>query len=370
MIRKIALKNFKSHKSSVVQLGNLTVIAGQNGVGKSSLLQALLLLRQSDEKNRLDTVLDLNAPLCFIGKTRDALYQYPEQEVIEIRLMDFEERTYRWSFDASNESTYLPRINPSSDDDGYELLSLFTSNFQYVSAGRSADYETDNYAVEVLKQLSKTEGKGELTAQYLYQYGKELRVDERILHPDEDDPYLHAQTTAWEREISTGVNVYVEPVGDSFEIRFGFQNKVLGETDRFSSKNVGFGLSYALPIIVAILSAAPGALLLIENPEAHLHPSGQAKLAELICLAAQIGVQVIIETHSDHIINGVAVQCRRFENEEIGIDKKNVKIYSFDRNEDEHRSVITEVVISKGGKLANRPETFFDQFGKDVRKLF
>lgn len=74
MIKKVELINFKSHKNTVLNLENLTVLCGQNGTGKSSFIQSLLLLRQSNLKNRLDKVLDLNDPLCYLGKAQDVFY--------------------------------------------------------------------------------------------------------------------------------------------------------------------------------------------------------------------------------------------------------------------------------------------------------
>ncbi|MCE7060660.1 DUF3696 domain-containing protein [Dyadobacter sp. CY343] len=371
MIKSIEIKNFKSHKHTDLQLGNLSVLCGQNGVGKSSLIQSFLLLRQTESKNRLDTILDLNSPLCFIGKTKDALYLYPDKEenlAIQFRLSDGD-IGYTWTFDASNESTFLNRINPLSESDGYESLPLFGNLFQYISAARAANYQTDNYAVEVMRQISISQGKGELTAQFLEHYAKRLRVDSALLHSMESDPYLLSQTTAWEREISTGVNVIPISIGSGYEVRFSFNDATLGETDHFSSDNVGFGLSYALPIIVAILSAEPGALLLIENPEAHLHPYGQSKIAELICLAAQLGIQILVETHSDHIINGILVQCKRFESYGKGIDKDLLRIYSFERDEEHHVTVPVEVSVGSKGRLMNRPNTFFDQIGRDIKYM-
>jgi len=124
-----------------------------------------------------------------------------------------------------------------------------------------------------------------------------------------------------------------------------------------------------LPIIVAILSAEPGSLILIENPEAHLHPYAIAKLTELISLAAQAGIQIIIETHSDHIINGILVQCKRFEKENIGINSNLVKFYYLNMNENTHSTQTTEVEIVSGGRLKNQPDGFFDQFNKDLKTL-
>ena len=96
-------------------------------------------------------------------------------------------------------------------------------------------------------------------------------------------------------------------------MRLGFQFTRAGQVVSAARRptNVGFGLGYALPIVVACLIAKPGALLLLENPEAHVHPQGQSAMARLSCAAASAGAQVIVETHSDHILNGVRLMVKR-----------------------------------------------------------
>ena len=73
MITKLIIKNFKSHLHSEIEVRKLTVLTGINGCGKTSLIQALLLLRQTNTKGRLRDGLDLNIPLCKIGIGNDAL---------------------------------------------------------------------------------------------------------------------------------------------------------------------------------------------------------------------------------------------------------------------------------------------------------
>ena len=82
MITGLEISNFKSHKHTCIQLGYLTVLTGINGCGKTSVIQSLLLLRQSFLKNRLALGLDLNQPLCNIGIADDALYQLAENGII------------------------------------------------------------------------------------------------------------------------------------------------------------------------------------------------------------------------------------------------------------------------------------------------
>ncbi len=371
MINSIQIVNFKSHKDTTVHLKSLTVFCGENGAGKSSLIQSLLLLKQAHNKSKLHEHLSLNKPLCDIGKTKDALHEFNDGEnknEIAFIIAD-EDIEYSWIFDASKEYDFLTRINDIADSSGYESLSLFTNNFQYVSAARIAEYESDDYEVSFNKQVSIKLGKGELTAHFLYQYQKELKVNIDLLHSLENDPYLLSQVTAWQREISKGVNVLPKKVGENYEIKYSFDVPDYGQTQEFSSANVGFGLSYTLPILVAILSAKKGALIIIENPEAHLHPNAIAKLTELICLAAQAGIQIILETHSDHIINGILVQSKKFEQGEKGIDRENVSIYHFDRDENEHCTQAKEVKIEEDGLIRYPPKGFFDQFSIDRRFL-
>ncbi len=367
MISSIHIKNLKSHKNTNIKLNNITLLCGENGSGKSSLIQSLLLLRQSFQKNRLDKVLSLNKPLCYIGEGKDVLFSFTEDdETIKIEF-NYQKNIYQWIFDVGKGLTldFIPYDKSNTtiySNDELSTIPLFNNLFQYISARRLAEYESDDYAVDIEKQISLEEGRAELTAHFLDFY-RETKVLDGLLHPSINDNSLIEQVTAWEQEISKGVKVYPKKVGDSYEIRYSFPSE-FGETERYTTKNVGFGLSYALPVIVAILSAQPNTLLIIENPEAHLHPYGQAKIAELMSLAAQAGIQIIAETHSDHIINGVLVQ-----NKKSVIDTENIKIWYFDREEEHNASKVTEVELIGKGRIKKAPAGFFDQIGKDLRIL-
>lgn len=376
MIDQLAIKNYKAHSNTVLNLSNLNILSGINGVGKSSVFQSLLLLRQSFEKRVLNDGLDLNKPHCEIGTFADALYQYAEEDILSFSILS-NGSTFDWKFRPEQNALNKTFIPITGDvPSGYEDISLFGINFQYLSAARLApqeSYPLDTNLVEVKKQLSVDKGQGELAVHFLYYYGKERKesiVFESLKNMSSEELDLLSQTSAWEREISPNVNVIPSPKGKSFELRYSFTkpNDIVS-TPEFSAENVGFGLSYALPIIIAVLSAAEGSLLLIENPEAHLHPRGQAKLATLIALAANCGVQIILETHSDHIINGVLVACKRFEVENKGIDKSLVKIYHFSRDEESHSAKVDLITILDNGKVDVQPEGFFDQTEHDLAFL-
>jgi len=366
MITKLKISNFKSHHNTELNMGALTVLTGINSSGKSSVLQALLLLRQSFRKGRLTTGLDLNKPLCDIGKGYDALSRFAESNIITFAIEAGE--IYEWNFDMNGkmEDTFIPSTKKLSMLPEFLLrLPLFTNDFQYLSASRWANrslYPMDSYAVETEKQISLEYGQGELVAHFLEHYGKRKDFDiqlEKVLHPDCTSKKLLEQTIAWENEISPRITMTVEKKAEKVTVEYGSG----GTENRFRAENVGFGLSYTLPVIVALLAAAPDSLLIIENPEAHLHPRGQSKLAELIALAAQSGAQIIIETHSDHIFNGLRKSIAAQK-----IDRDKVKIHFFELNED-NISDCTEIQLSEKGRVLNYKKGLFDQFDEDLDTL-
>ncbi|MDR3188015.1 MAG: DUF3696 domain-containing protein [Prevotellaceae bacterium] len=365
MIADLHIHNFKSHADTDLSLKPLTVLTGLNGSGKSSVFQSLLLLRQSYKQQRLEEALRLSGSLCEIGTGKDAIYQSAQDDFLQFAIK-VEEKTYQWQFSSKENKDYLPLVQMNVENiASLKNLSLFNNNFQYISAGRLPElsFGRGDIEVENERQISLKNGYGELVAQFLDYWGKEP-VKPVLKNSKSSFDDLLNQATAWEREISPNVNVIPKKNGEAFTVHYSFdRDGGVGTTDEFKTENVAFGLTYALPVITAILSARDGALLLIENPEAHLHPRGQSKLAELIALAAQSGVQIIIETHSDHIFNGIrkAIAARK-------IDKNNVKVHYFELD-NTNTSVSTEIQFSDTGRVLNHRKGLFDQFDDDLDEL-
>ena len=134
----------------------------------------------------------------------------------------------------------------------------------------------------------------------------------------------------------------------------------------FKPENVGFGISYALHVVTALLAAGAGGLVIIESPESHIHPRGQAELGKLIALVAQNDVQVIIETHSDHIINGIRVAVK-----EGLLSEDKTTLFYFERKvaEKEQFSAITDIKLDRNGTLSDEPEGLLDEWGNQLLKL-
>ena len=156
-------------------------------------------------------------------------------------------------------------------------------------------------------------------------------------------------------EISPGVRFNLDKYDELGVVRVGvaFSRSGSVPTRDFNAPNVGFGIIYTLPILVSILSARKDTLILLENPEAHLHPRGQAQLGNLLARAADAGIQIIVETHSDHILNGIRVVLKK----RIAIPDDIVIHYLYrDSNDDGTKSVVTtQIDLDKNGKLTNWP---------------
>ncbi|MEI7894104.1 MAG: DUF3696 domain-containing protein [Myxococcales bacterium] len=205
---------------------------------------------------------------------------------------------------------------------------------------------------------------------YLDAHGDQL-VLPQVQHIASPSARLLPQVTAWMGEISPGVRLETQAFADLSLARLSFSFVAGGATSRpLRPTSVGFGLSYTLPVVVALLSAPAGSLVLVENPEAHLHPRGQAAMGDLVVRAAAAGVQVIVETHSDHVLNGVriAVKEGRAGPEHVG--------FHFFRRATETRDGDTRLVhvvdspcIDTDGRIDCWPAGFFDQYDLSLEKL-
>lgn len=219
---------------------------------------------------------------------------------------------------------------------------------------------------------------GEFTAHFIEVYNGDDVEFENLLHKDSitidtvtgkeiTNKTLINQINLWMGEISPNVNVRTTSISsDYILLEYVYKQPNFGNTNRYKPENVGFGISYGLPIVVSLLSAKPGELIIIENPESHIHPRGQAELGKLIAKVAMNDVQVIVETHSDHILNGIRVAVKE---EEISNEK--VVLFYFERiiDADEQYSKITNIEIDSAGELSEYPPNMLDEWSNQLLKL-
>ena len=350
----------------------LTLISGVNNVGKSSVLQSLLLMRQTYKKGRLGIGLDLNKPLVSLGVGNDILYKLAKEPIMSIEInTDFTNYSFRYDVGQALNDSFIPAVEQRLELKSISTDALFNNDFQYLSASRLAgvsDYPLASYEVNIERQISLANGQGELLGNFLHTYRAEPTFNYITMGVDDEPIALLDQVVYWERLISAGITIDVQQKPDKtgFNIIYGSKGQEGKKSiEGLRAENIGYGVSYSLSVVTALLSAKPGALIMIENPEAHLHPEGQSELARLMCLVAQRGIQVIVETHSDHIVNGVLVNCKRFEKEGCGIDRENVSMCYFSGQDEEHAVIYEEVKILQDGQIEYQPKGFFDRVERD-----
>ncbi|VEN73418.1 Predicted ATPase [Candidatus Desulfarcum epimagneticum] len=361
MIKGIGVRNFKSLKDIQVATRRLNLLAGLNGMGKSSFIQTLLLLKQSDEIAS-GGILKLNGPLVDIGKGKDALCQFAPEDKIDFSLFLDDSSRLEWSFDYRQEYEFLE----SRQRYAPETLSRLFASFHYLSAERLGPmmmYETSQPSVS----SGKIGERGEYAPHFLHVNGNRFKIDERLKHEGTQELTLMNQVNGWLGEISPGIalNVVEVPGIDKILLNYRF-NLGLGRTDSFRPGNVGFGVSYVLSIITSLLAAGKESILIMENPEAHIHPRGQVKLGKLMAMSAAAGVQLFIETHSDHIINGVRVAIK-----DGLIPPSDVAFSYFTKKttKNEQHTEITEIDVDERGELSAYPKDFLDEWNNQLLKL-
>ena len=218
--------------------------------------------------------------------------------------------------------------------------------------------------------------------EYLYGSGRSyfLKSNNPMRHRStkpEGRSCLIDQVNAWLGEVSPGakINIKSDHVGDEQKFVESVDFGEGGLLRTFKPQNVGFGISYVLPVLVTLLTAQPEDIVIIENPEAHLHPRGQSEMGRLIACAAASGVQLFVETHSDHVINGVRVAIKEgvikpdeakvafFERSKHTISsedgKDSVEVYTSER----------DIFIDKNGSLSEYPTDFLDEWNNQLMEL-
>jgi predicted ATPase len=377
MIKNIKIRNFKSLKDINLIFRNLNIITGINGVGKSSLIQSILLLRQSYLKNQITNGISLEGELTGnLGSVIDIINRQSNSEEIEISINDC--KCLFFTKDRLDETLLKGEYD-------FEIMKdnpIFSPDkFQYISASRispESQFKKNTYGIEN-KQFGKS---GEFVVSYISEVGKknfEKDFNSRykplisMVHGENDEILpLENQINYWLNSVAENVRLNIQKTTSTkYELNYEFYN---GESwDSHSASNSAFGLTYSLPIIASLLAATPGDIVILENPESDLHPQAQSKLGELIARCAKEGIQVIIETHSDHILNGIRLAI---SNEPSLISNEDVKIFYFYKETNDTFTSFIDVKIDEHGKMpikelrANGITGFFDQIDNDYKKMF
>lgn len=380
MIKEVDIQNFKSLAKNNFELENLTLLTGASSSGKSTLIQAILFLKgnfeeKSDvlnvfknskkltDKEILEAFLrnvSLENRYISIGNASDVLYEKAEEDKIKIGLK-LQNGDVLFNCKVEDRSSKILNNSLKCTGDISELLK--EQNLSYISANRIVPESSYKYSKENIEkgQLGKN---GEYAIHYLAENKNKKIEIEALKHEDSNGLDLGQNTAKWLSEISKGINIdsVVNYNSEVITLRYTYESKYGVKT--LLPQNVGFGITYILPVIIAILKSKPGDIVIIENPEAHLHPTGIVKISKLFSLAAANGVQVILETHSDHILNGIRVAIK-----EKVIDCLDVKTYYFSKNLGDSLSEVEKIEINENGKIEKWPIGFFDEWENQLEKL-
>ncbi len=402
-ITRISVRGYKSlYEECSIEIRPLTILAGANSSGKSSIMQPLLLMKQTLEVTYDPGALLLNGPnLQFTlakqlfshsssrsynnsfttqieienNKAVTNTFQKPQSQKIKII-----EAIYKIE---NEEVMLLPKMTheeivgilPERLEKHYKLVSrLFKDEFRWkVSRIRCfLDFYLD----------------GRLNPRFFASpFEKHVR---NLIHIPglRGNPERTYPITAVSNKFSGTFESYVASIVNHWKKAGGRQLKdlesnleALGLTDKIEARqvndvqielrvsrlpgsddasdmvsiaDVGLGVSQVLPVLVALLAAEPGQLVYLEQPEIHLHPRAQAALAEILADAANRGVRVVVETHSDLLLKRIQSLVAE---DKISEDK--VKLHWFRRGEDGVTRV-SSADLTDAGAFGNWPEDFGD----------
>lgn len=362
MITSIDIHGFKRFEQQSFELAPLTILAGLNGSGKTSFVQALLLASEASMVASGNSV-RLNEPFGWELGTAKDVRNWTSDDFIEIRLRSEACVDAMWRFDSSSdEALYLSLLQ--KPDCPPAAFSAAPRAFSYLCAERLGPRSISRAAPLPAESLV-VGTRGEHCAQILETLGLKPLEDVRRLHPTQPigtTPLLKYQVELWLGEVSRPVEIdavrYSGTAGTALRFRSA-------GGDWVGAPNMGFGVSYALPIILGGLTALPGGIIIVENPEAHLHPAGQSRMGVFLAWLAGRGVQVIVETHSDHVLNGI----RRAIAEQDDFLNHDAAIVHFFGSGDDGRASVDCLEFTAVGGISHWPRGFFDQYQIDVASL-
>ena len=356
----LSIEGYKCFKEKTTfELNNITLLTGANSAGKSSVIQSLLLLKKiskdsiTKSKPRID--LDLNDPnyALELGKYDDIKSRSDNN--YEDFLNDSLPTDIRFVLNEGMAKIELTHnkdaennVNVTSNVKSIKSFKKYLDKgFVYLNAERMAPH----YKYENTDNADFCDCHGTNTGN-VYQKHKNDNCSIKRAYSNLDKNKWYVELDKWIGFIFPGVAVQVVSSGEDH-----YQVKVLDN----AATNVGFGITYALPILVSGLTVPEGGILIVENPEAHLHAKAQSNMGYFLARMAAAGVRVIIETHSEHIVNGIRRMIVEGESE---MSHEDMTIYFF-QNKQGIKGIM-EITMDEYGNLSDFPEDFFDQVRQDT----
>lgn len=375
MITDLSVENFKCYKSlDYKHLAQINILAGLNGRGKSSFLQSLLLLAQSYDTSNSLNFLRIYGQFLDLGTFYDLLYRNSKEKTFSIKYKtdDSVENELDFSFGEYPDKPTLAEtvsikvnrrelgsdIATSDDSDNSPIESTQHKTFGVTSSLAGLQQLQNIYYIVADRKGPQNNAKlkDDLLPTQIGLHGEYL-INTLSTNKDKVSEITKALSN-----IMHGAYIHTESL-DKLYINLLLDSN--DESKGFMPVNVGFGYSYVLPVIMTLILAEDNSKIFIENPEAHLHPGAQSRLLEFMVQQSTLhNYQLFIETHSDHIINGIRIAIKKGE-----IDKGKGKILYFDKDEKDLQPEVTEINIDKDGNLSNYPKGFMEEWTNQMVEL-
>lgn len=370
MIKYIKLKNFKSIKNTEFALSGLNFFFGNNSVGKSSIIQSLLLLRQSFDFDKSLNKIKLNGQLVNFGSFKDILCEDADEDNIYIDVLGDNGSIISGVYSVDNKDKSIGFLNYEDllqskklTVEKLENLNLFNDKFVYLNAQHispSFDYDIKNWNNNFINYLGNY-------GQFVFPYiSQNSNIDiNKLLINDGNDTSLISALNYWLGTISKGIQIKCEVNNDIGKVKVSYTYKYADgvNSSMRNSLNVGYGITHVISLLYSLLVSNSNTLIVIENPESHLHPRAQSSIGKLMALAAKNGAQIICETHSDHVINSIRLVVKEGI---VSPELCNVLYFSQDENYNTKNEVLD---IDKNGNFDTYPEGFLDEWDNAIINL-
>ena len=364
-LKRIAVQNFKCFQYMEISLGLLTVLCGLNSGGKSTMLQPILLYSQALRAFRggdEEMSWPLNGELTNLGRFGNVLYNNPNQthnaDVIQILFELTDSQAIDFNLIKDHDDRFLKPLEKSGSE-CTEVNNLIL-NAQFLSPIRLGSYQTQEKP-KIPSYFPVGVGIDGSYACYWLNTLKFETVPPEMCRENSGISDLGTQLNAWLDYVFPGTQAHAISEGESNILSLTFKTSELQE--RNIPSNIGFGITYLFPVLVSLLLARPGDCIIIDSPEAHLNPGAQSRMGKLLAKFASTGIQLLVETHSEHILNGLRIAVKH----EV-MEPSDVSIYFFPDTNSENQKV-ENTKIDKNGLINNWPEDFFDQSEKDIVEI-
>ncbi len=374
MLTYLHLKNFKCFDALSLPLAPLTVLTGFNGAGKSTSLQTLLLPAQMLRAGGRSLELSLNGALARLGTPGQVLKEGTQSETLSLGI-ESDEAKHRNErrflkihtidlYSSAGKETHsnikaVDELLPTEGNIPISVRRLVTQLRKtiFLSAMRLGTAEFFPSPENPELTYADVGLQGEFAPWWFLQ-SDSADIDPKRYHHSTTYSDLRLQLNAWASTLFPEAEVNVQPILQTSLTRLELR---IGKTEWRRPANIGYGLTYAFPILVAGLLAEREQILMIDSPEAHLHPMGQSQIGRFLAKMAAAGVQIMLETHSDHVLNGIRLALR-----DGVIAPEQTQIHFFTPSKS---APVISTQVDKQGNLSEWPVGFFDQSEKDLAIL-